>query len=160
MDNEELLRLSHDHINGYIKAADQKASILLSGQLAFLALLIGTMPDNILNMSVLIQIVAGLTVLSNVIAVFFSISTISPIENTDNERGFIFWKEILEHEGSGEFEEKVRELDSEDALNSLSAEVYDVSEVANEKYDTLTKAIYSTSAFIILAIILATLYIV
>lgn len=158
MDYEELLQLSHEHINGYIKVADQKASILLSGQLAFLALSTNFVPSEWSNLAICVKFLVVLTVLFALGGILYSILTVTPREETQGQAGYILWKDILEHKDEDQFVENAKALTEDDVIQSLGKEVYKISKVADQKYDNLRVSIYMTGIFLFLGILAIVLH--
>lgn len=158
MDHEELLQLSHKHINAYIKVADQKASILLSGQLAFFALSANFVPSEWNNFGINVKASIILTVILALGGVLFSILTVTPQEETQGRAGYILWKDILEHKNEDQFVENTKALTEDDVIQSLGEEVYKISKVADQKYDNLRISIYLTGAFLLMGIFAAVLH--
>jgi hypothetical protein len=158
MDHEDLLQLSHDHINGYIKIADQKASILLSGQLAFLALSTNLVPSEWGSLPICIRVLVVSTVLFILGAISFSILTVIPREESEGRAGYIFWNDILEHNDGSQFVDNAKKLSNENVVDSLGKEVYNVSKIAERKYSNLKISIYLTTVFLILGVLAAVLY--
>lgn len=158
MDNDELLKISHEHINGYIKFADQKASILLSGQIASLALVLNLVPSNWSDFQMNLVGAIVLSLLALIVAIIFSLLTIFPRSETKNDPGFIFWENVLAHGDSTHFGKSVSSLTQGDAMNSLSNEVYNVSIIAKRKYSFLKWSIIATGGFLIFSILSIIIY--
>lgn len=153
MNNEDLLELSHNHINGYIKVADQKASILLSGQLAFLALSLNLIPSKWGNLHVTLLILICLTLLVISSSILFSILTVLPREGSDGKEGAIYWNDIRAHGNSDQFVQYVSQLDEDAVVQELGEDVYNISKIAKRKYEYLKISIILTVIFLLLSLV-------
>lgn len=89
----QLAERTHDHLNTYITVADQKASILLTGQFAFLGLAATASSDILKGTDWVFDLLAGMTAVLGVVAMVFSIAVIYPRTPSSGE-SVIYWGDI------------------------------------------------------------------
>lgn len=140
---EELAERTYDHLNQYIVLADRKASILLTGQFAFLGLGATAITNISTRTGNLFQILTVLTGVIGMVAVVLAIAVVYP-RDPSPETGFIYWRDILEHELGNSYHAEITELDAEDALETLTKENYALAKVADTKYCFLRWSLQAT----------------
>lgn len=146
----ELTGRIQDHLNKYILGADQKASILLTGQLAFLGLAATTVKDLIKTTGELFywsSIGAGG---AGIVAAFFAIVVIYP-RTPSTDEGFIFWGNIVTHGSAENFREAFDNLPDSDINREVITQNYMLAKVANKKYKYLRWSLRVTLLMVILA---------
>lgn len=153
MKQDKLLEITHNHLNTYIKLADQKASILLSGQIAIIVLVLSQLRNIRTSLSDLTLILISLSILAALVSIAFSIATIAPREESDQSKGFIYWEEIRIYDNSTEFADAVKCLDDSAIIEEMSTDVYNLSEITSKKYGHLNKSIYFSIIFLIIGIV-------
>lgn len=148
--SEQLAEGTQDHLNEYIIAADRKASILITGQFAFLGLAATALSN-------LTQIPTGwfrwfviATSVLGVLAVLLAIVVIYPRTPSPSE-GFIYWGNITQYASDDDFHEAVTSLDDDDAIKALNKQNYSLAEVANKKYTYLRWSLRATVAMVLSA---------
>lgn len=151
IDGEDLLQVSHEHVNSYIRSADQKASILLTAQIAFLALSVNTVSGSWPYLSHYVQIFGYLFIFFGLISVFFSGWVIFPRLEKPSSKGAIFWEHIDSFESADEFNKHLSHIEEEAALLEYSTEVYNVSRIAIEKYSWLRRSLITSSIMVFFA---------
>ena len=142
VDKTEFVERTQDHLNHYIAAADTKASILLTGHLAFLGLYGNAVRSEFVDPTALFLIFAGLTVGFVLIASSFSLSVIYP-RTPETPTGYILWSSILEM-GEEKYREEMQNLDPDTAFQELADENYALSIVADKKYASLRRSLIAT----------------
>ena len=101
------------HLNEYIKFADQKASVLLTGQLAFLGLFVNVLDGNWGGAGIEFKILAAVTIGATLLAGVFAGWVIYPQTEPSGE-ALLFWENI-NAESLDEYESEIKGLD-EDAV--------------------------------------------
>lgn len=154
---EQLAERTLSHLNTYIGAADQKASILLTAQFAFLGFSATIVNDILSGTSRCFQIAAVLGAASGLIGAAFAGSVVYP-RTPKAETGFVFWEHILEFESRSEFQDAFGELDSDEALNELTKQNYSLAKVADRKYDHLRWSLLATAGMVVFAVVAVGIY--
>lgn len=152
----ELVARTHDHLNKYIALADNKASILLTAQFAFLGLSANAMRDLSLQSSIVwwsALLSAGFTV----IGMFLSGWVVYP-RTPKPETGLIFWENINEFDSKEAFQEEFEQLEDDGPQKHLIEENYDLAAVAHYKYYYLRWSLRYTAGTVIFAVIAGTVY--
>lgn len=143
MDSDELARIIHDHHNSYITNVDSRASILITGQLAFLGLFanaIGPAFRSDLNVLVLL----GLTVFFGLIAILFAGYVIYP-KPIKPEESYIFWENILgSWNGPQAYSEDLLNLNPDEASGVLCEDIYQLSFIAHNRFKYLRYSLICT----------------
>jgi len=139
----ELSERTLDHLNEYIKFADQKASILLSGQLAFLGLFANLLMQNWSGTPGHFKVLALLTVACALIAAVLAGWVIYPQTSNDG-KNLLFWETIVD-KSEDEYNEKIHSLSDTDVLNELIEENHQLAEVASSKYIRLKYSLIATA---------------
>jgi hypothetical protein len=148
--SEQLAERTQDHLNEYIIAADRKASILITGQFAFLGLAatalsnLDQLPTGYFRLFVIATAVFG------ILAILLSIVVIYPRTPSPSE-GYIFWGNIRQFESDSGFHEAVAALDDEEAIEALNKENYSLARVAKTKYSYIRWSLRATIAMVLLA---------
>ncbi len=156
--HEEFVMLTHDHLNKYIKLANQKASILLTAQLAFLGLVGGSLTKIWQQTSQGTKFIIILTVISTVLATFFAARTIYP-NTPKTKQGLILWDSIVD-KGKNRYREAVEESSREDLHKELLDENFQLSKVAKSKYTQLRRSILATGGMVIGAILSGVIWLI
>lgn len=147
---EQLAERVHTHLNQYIQSADRKASIVLTGQLAFLGLG-ASATSNLLNGTTqLFTILSTISAAFGVLAVLLSIWVIYPSTPSPSE-GFIYWGNILEFRDPEEYREALCGLNSEEAVEEVLKENYELAKVADSKYTQLRWSLRATLLMVVMA---------
>lgn len=148
-------QLVRDHQNAYIRVADKKASILLSGLVAYVGLSLSVIGTNIWSEGTTFLGIAGVSVFSALVGIYFAASAVYP--NTPaTSQGLIMWESIVE-EGEQAYRETIRTKSSEELLEELIDENYQLATVNNTKYKQVRRALLATIptvAFGVLAMVL------
>lgn len=155
-DHAQLVENVNEHQNRYIELADNKASILLTAQLAFL----GLFANALLNLPIESQVVFWSSVVSaglNVVAIFLSVWVVYP-RTPRPETGVIFWENITEFGSVDAYRNEVEGLDDEDARRLLIEENYNLASVASSKYRFLRYSLIVTGGMVILAAVAGGVY--
>lgn len=146
LDNKEFSRLTQNHLNGYIKLANQKASILLTAQLAFLGIFISTLRRPGIGDDKTLLWMTILTILSALTAALFAARTIYP-NTPETNRGLLLWYSIKQ-KGLSQYKSEINDADSEVLLDELIEENFQLAKVADEKYKNLRYSIQSTGVMV------------
>jgi len=146
----ELAGRTQDHLNEYIIAADRKASILITGQFAFLGLA-ATAISNLerVTESWFRGFVIATAVLG-ILAILLAIVVIYPRTPSPSE-GFIYWGNITQHGSADDFHDAVTSLNDEGKLKTLNEENYALATVAKTKYRYLRWSLRATVAMVLSA---------
>ena len=148
---DDLVTRTNDHLNRYISLADNKASILLTAQVAFLGLFANGMSD----LSIESRIVwwsALISVGFTVVGVFLSGWVVYP-RTPKPETGLIFWENIVEYDSKETFQEEFQQLEDGRPKEELIDENYDLATVANNKYCFLRWSLRLTAGTVVFAVI-------
>jgi len=151
-DLASLAKQTNDHLNTYIKLADQKASILLTGQFAFLGLAATVVVDILSETTTEFHILAGLGTVCGLGGMLFAGLVIFP-RTPKAKEGYIFWEHILEHDSREQFQDQFSELNESEILDELVKENYSLAKVAQQKYRHLRIALVATAGMILFATI-------
>lgn len=156
LDPNELAGRTHDHLNRYIALADNKASILLTAQIAFLGLFANAMrylsiESPVVWWSALLS--AGFTVAG----VFLSGWVVYP-RTPKPEEGLIFWENIIAYGSKSEYREAFEALEDGDSQEQLLEENYDLATVAHNKYRYLQWSLRCTAGTVAFAVIAGVVY--
>jgi len=161
-DHDAVASEIHEHLNTYIKLADQKASILLTAQFAFLGLFANALRTLLPETGTLFHGVAILTALVGLIGIGFAGWVIYPRTDPPAEDGdgFIFWGDILEHGSATSYRDAFTQLDEDGLHAEVVRENYALADIAETKYTYLRWALRCTAAMLILAFAAGGLYII
>ena len=153
----ELAGRTHDHLNKYIAGADQKASILLTGQFAFLGLAATAVKDIIKTTGPLFYWLSTGTAAAGIAAVFLAIVVIYP-RSPSPEKGFIYWENITAYDSVQNFREAFDELPDSDIGDEVVTQNYMLAKVADQKYKYLRWSLGTTILMVILASLAGAVY--
>jgi len=154
---EDLVKRTHTHLNTYITTADQKASILLTAQFAFLGFY-GSGVSEIWKMATPeFKLLSGLTIASGLIAAVLAGLVVYPRSPKGGEEGLVFWESIIRKTQS-EFEHDVSKLDDENALRELIEQNHSLAKVADKKYRFMRYALITTAIMMGLAAASTSIY--
>jgi|AntDeeMinimDraft_5_1070356.scaffolds.fasta_scaffold05657_5 hypothetical protein len=137
------------HLNEYIKFADQKASVLLTGQLAFLGLFVNVLDGNWGGAGIEFKILAAVTIGATLLAGVFAGWVIYPQTEPSGE-ALLFWENI-NAESLDEYESEIKGLDEDAVLGELIEENHLLAEVASNKYWRLKISLVSTAGTVFFA---------
>lgn len=152
MSRREFVYNTKDHLNTYIKQADQKASILLTAQLAFLGLFANALNTLSISNQVWVRNFAYLSGVAGLIAVFLAGWAVYP-RTPKKETGFILWDNIRQYGSESVFRSAVHDLEKEDIVDEVIDENYKLAKVAKDKYWFLKLSLIATAGMVILAVI-------
>ncbi|QRV17443.1 hypothetical protein JMJ58_21035 (plasmid) [Haloterrigena salifodinae] len=141
--NVELARTIHEHLNTYISSADQKASILLTAQLAFLGLIANVFLDVWQLEEQILQITLLLTVGVNIVAMVFSGLVVLPRTPSEKDM-YLYWGNIIDEE-IDEFTDDMKDFSDSSSFEQLVKEDYYLAKVADKKYSNLFYSIVFTA---------------
>lgn len=144
-------QLVRDHQNGYIRVADNKASILLSGLVAYLGLTLSAIGANFGSEGIIFLVIAGGSILSALVAIYFAASAVYPNTPTTTQ-GLMMWESILEKSEEG-YREAIQEKSSEELLDELIDENYQLASVNDTKYEQVRCALLATFPTVSLGIL-------
>lgn len=153
----EFVRETHSHLNTYITSADQKSSILLTAQFAFLGLFGNALKEGWGTTTGAFKIFAVLTVITGLIGIAFAGLVVYPRSPKGDEEGLMFWESIQGREES-KFVEEIRSLDEEGILEEQIKQNYSLAKVADSKYRYTRLSLISTGLMVLLAVISAAVY--
>lgn len=148
----ELVRV---HQNSYIRVADNKASILLSGLIAYLGLSLSVIASNIESEGTIFIVAAGFSVLSALFSIYYAASAVYP-NTPETPQGLIMWESIVE-KSEEEYRETIRSKTSEELLEEIIDENYQLARVNDKKYEYVRRALLTaipTVGFGLLALML------
>lgn len=152
-EQESFVYAVQNHLNTYIRAADQKASILLTAQLAFLGLSLNALRTLLPNTGIGFKSLAVLGDLSGLAGIFLAAWVVYPrTQPPDTDEGFFFWDDILDHPTAVDYGKELSELGDEGIQDELMSENYALAEIAREKYYYLRWALLATAVTIVLSV--------
>lgn len=154
----EFVQRTQDHLNHYIAAADTKASILLTGHLAFLGLYGNAIKGAFQDPTFLFLVISSFSVASGLIAGVLALLVILP-RTPETPTGYILWSSILDM-GEENYREAMKNLDSDTAFTELADENYALAKVADKKYKYLRKSLLVTFVLVFFSLISYTLTII
>ncbi len=153
----ELAGRTQDHLNKYISGADRKASILLTGQLAFLGLAATAAKDLIKATGELFYWLSIGTAVVGITAAFLAIVVIYP-RTPSPEKGFIFWGNITTYDSAKDFREAFNDLSDSDLGDKMVTQNYMLAKVAKQKYKYLRWSLRATILMVIFASLAGVVY--
>jgi len=152
MDSEELVKIIHSHHDTYITNADRRASILITGQLAFLGLFSNAL-GAALQAGILPTTFLALTVLFGLGAIASAGYIIYPLKSRP-AKSYIFWENILNSwVGPKDYSEDVLDLTTDGVRQELAEDIYQLSIVAQSKFRYLRYSLILTGLMLAAAII-------
>jgi hypothetical protein len=153
----EFATRTHDHLNHYISAADTKASILLTAQLAFLGLT-ASAAANLVSKAGAVSYWLGVGAAgAGVLGVGVSISVIYP-RTPQEETGFIFWENIVTYDDAGAFVDAFADLPSANTTEHIVIQNHHLASVADRKYRHLRVSLVLTGSMVGLATLAGVAY--
>lgn len=135
-------QLVRDHQNEYIRVADNKASILLSGLVAYLGLSLNAIGSNLGEEGAFFLWIAGGSVLSALVAIYFAASAVYP-NTPQTPQGLVMWESIVEKSEQG-YRETIHTKDPDQLLDELIDENYQLATVNDTKYKQVRRALQAT----------------
>lgn len=140
---DDLATETKSHLNKYIGLADQKASLLLTGQLAFLGLSVTALNEIFSINGSWFEGLVILTIASGIVGMSLSIGVIYP-RTPKAQKGFIFWGNISEYDSPKKFKEEFHDLEESERSDNLVTQNYYLADVASRKYCWLRWALRAT----------------
>jgi hypothetical protein len=144
--SQEFASRIQDHLNHYIKAADRKASILLTGHLAFLGLYANLVKPVLSEPTWLELVLIAATAVLTIIAGGFSLSVVYP-RTPETPQGYMLWTSILDRDEE-EYREELKDLEPDSILTEMVDENYALAEVADQKYRHFRWSVHITIAMV------------
>lgn len=141
---EELAKRTHTHLNTYISSADQKASILITAQFAFLGFYGSGISNVWTSTSFCFKLYSALSIMTGLIGAALAGWVVYPRSPQGEENGFMFWESITAKNQS-EFVSDVTDLSDSDALKELIKQNHSLAEVADSKYKFTRFALIATA---------------
>ena len=141
-----------DHLNKYIKQADQKASILLTAQLAFLGLFANALKTLSISNQAWVQNFAYVSGMLGLIGAFLAGLTVYP-RTPKQETGFILWDNIRQFRSESDFRGAIHDLEKDKILDEVIGENYKLAKVAKDKYLFLKWSLIVTAGMVIFAVL-------
>lgn len=158
-EQESFVYAVQSHLNTYIKVADQKASILLTAQLAFLGLFTNALRTLFPDTGLLFHSLAALTAVAALAGIFLAGWVVYPrTQPPDADEGFFFWNDILDYPSATSYGDALAELEDDGIHDELTSENYTLAEIAQEKYYYLRWSLRATAAMVVLAALAGGLY--
>lgn len=148
--DDEFALLVNEHINSYIRLADNKASILLSALVAYLGISLGVLGSLWSGGGTFFQISSSLTVLTALLAVYYSASAVYP-KTPETPQGLILWDSIAKRTRE-EYLGEIKNRSDEQLLEELIDENYMLAKVSVEKYSQVRSALICTGVTVALAL--------
>lgn len=149
IDDDFIADRTFSHLNNSIKLADQKASILLSGQLAFVGLYLNFFGSALKQNTVLLASSGGVA-LSSLVGILFAAAVITP-RTIDTDGGLFLWTSILQRENACEYESDIEKMSPEDLRSEVLKQNYHLSQIATRKYRALRLAILFSDGMVLTA---------
>lgn len=150
-DSRDFATRVQDHLNHYIDVADRKASILLTGHLAFLGLYANLVNPVLSNPTIPEVFMIILTAISSVVAGGFSLSVVYP-RTPETSQGLMLWTSITSR-SEDEYREDLKELDAGSILDELIDENHALAKVADRKYRHFKISSGATVLMVVVAVI-------
>lgn len=137
------------HLNEYIKFADQKASVLLTGHLAFLGLFVNFLNENGSGAGIEFKVLAAVTIVGTLLAGMFAGWVIYPQTEPSGE-ALLFWENI-NAKSLDNYESDIKGLDEDAVVSELIEENHLLAEIASNKYWRLKVSLISTAGTVLFA---------
>lgn len=147
----EFATLTRQHLNEYIKLADQKSSILLSAQIAYIGLTGNFIQSSWAEDPAYVKALSILTLLSAIGAVAFAGRVVYP-KTPETKQGLILWESIADRT-TIEFRSEILSKTPNELRNELLDENHKLAKVGTEKYYNLRWSLRMTAITIIISII-------
>lgn len=144
-------QLVRDHQNAYIRVADNKASILLSGLIAYLGLSLSVIGANIGTEGAFFPVFASISVFSSIIGIYYAASAVYP-DTPSTQQGLIMWESIIE-KSEEEYRRAIRSQNSGELLDELIDENYQLAKVNDIKYQQVRRTLQATVPTIVFGIL-------
>jgi len=128
----EFSKLVRDHQNAYIRVADSKSSILLSGLVAYFGLSLSVIGTNLGNGGVPFLIAVGISVFSALVGIYFAARAVYP-STPATTQGLVMWESIVE-QSKDDYRKKMESKTSDELLEELIDENYQLAKVNDKKY--------------------------
>lgn len=142
--SEELAKRTHTHLNTYISSADQKASILITGQFAFLGFYGSGISNVWAGTAFCFKLYSGLAIAIGLIGAALAGWVVYPRSPQGGENGLMFWESIT-NKSQSDFVSEVNDLSDSDALNELIKQNHSLAEVTDSKYKFTKLALIATA---------------
>lgn len=143
IDHDFIADRTFAHLNTSIKLADQKASILLSGQLAFIGLYLNFFGATLQQDTALL--ISSLVVAVCSIAAIVCAGLVIVPRTIDTNDGLFLWESILQRDSFGEYESDVESLNDQALRSEVLKQNYHLAQVATQKYTWLRWALTCSS---------------
>lgn len=137
------------NLNEEIKFADRKASALLTGQLAFLGLLVNVLNGNWAEASIAFKLLSAGTALTTFLGAVFAGWVIYPQTESSGD-ALLFWGDIST-KSLDNYKSKINKINKDKILKELIKENYLLAEIVSNKYDRLKCSLKLTAVSIVLA---------
>jgi hypothetical protein len=141
---------TQDHLNHYIDIADRKASILLTGHLAFLGLYANLVKPVLRNPTQTDLVAIGVTIIVALIAGGLALSVVYP-RTPETPQGYMLWTTIVNRSES-EYRSTMNGLEPQKAFDELVDENYALAQVASQKYQHFRFSLFATIALVLVAL--------
>lgn len=148
IDDDFVAEQALSHLNTYIKLADQKASILLSGQLVFIGLYLNWLDPVILDNKYLL-LSNSLVFFTFLIAILSAGSVIMP-RTHDSDNGLFLWESILDREDAEDYKSDLRDMSQDEVFSEVLSVNYQLAQVATRKYRALRWALGFSAAMVLM----------
>lgn len=150
---EDVMHEARARLDRYILAADQKASILLTAQLAFVGLIINVTGSSWKQINQISQNIFFVGMICAVVSVVLSGLVVYPRTNSATN-GHLFWQDILTNEREG-YKSEMFELSRSEAAEEMLNENYALAAIADKKHNYLRYSLLTTAAMIMVLIVAA-----
>lgn len=144
-------QLVRDHQNAYIRVADNKASILLSGLVAYLGLSLSVIGTNLRAEGMFFHIVAAISVMSAIVGIYYAASAVYP-NTPSTPQGLIMWESIIE-KSEERYRKTIKSKNSDELLDELIDENYQLAKVNSTKYQQVRHALQATIPTVVFGIL-------
>jgi hypothetical protein len=151
IDDDFIADRTFSHLNASIKLADQKASLLLSGQLTFIGLYLNFFGNDLLGSDSLLAC-SSLVVFVSLAAVCCAGAVITP-RTVDADDGLFLWKSILQRESHTQYEADLEAKTQQELRSEVLRQNYHLAQVATRKYRALKWALAFSGAMLLLTIV-------
>lgn len=147
----EFAKITRQHLNEYIKLADQKSSILLSAQIAYIGLTGNFIQSSWRTSPDIHHVLSIVTLLSAIGAGLFAGRVVYP-KTPKTKQGLILWESIAERTGP-EFRSEILAKSQGELRNELIDENHKLAKVSTEKYDNLRWSLRMTAITVLISVI-------
>jgi hypothetical protein len=153
----EFATQTRQHLNKYIKLADQKSSILLSAQIAYIGFTGNFIQSSWMSSSGCLRILSVLTLLSAIGAVAFAGRVVYP-KTPKTKQGLFLWESIADRTGPA-FRKEILAKTQDELRDELIDENHKLAKVSTRKYYNLRWSLRMTAITVMISIILGGLVI-